>query len=771
MLDDMDIFTVLQTVGYQAMDRLVGTSPIDNLPCPVIEHKQQGKGYGPCRVMPPKKGDPGTLICHNCGEAWGTVKLAKELGLTEEAMAGKERYIPPREKKKKGFEKKPVEPFDPQRVWIESLAASPGSRALYDYFNRRWRSDEMAEFAVKHVGWLSRIKTPFFARTRQHLLMAPLYDELGVVVSGVKRFTGFGEQTLKSIRFPNEAVGLASGTCVWLGDPPPKAASYAAGSTLFVAEGEIDTVLLMALREAGLIEGGILGVPGSAANSKEWWERTREILKEPPNSVVLVLDADQAGDKYWQKSAGEFPLARRVSLPDGFDLTDVVNKHGVREAVSALNQAKRAHFKFYQLDTGDCAYLAGETWFVTKGKTPLLARLRASGYSDDEAKALYTVLPPARDLVFDPRSTEPVILDNCNTYLNQFRGLGMERRSGDCQLYKELLYWLCDQHEASLEHALDWLAKPLQHLACGKGAHRNKTALVFYGGQGSGKGLMFGPDGVMKSIYGPMMAEISQAQLEDRFDPRSLSSVLFLTANEVACSGYRDQKTLNRLKAWITEPTIQVRRMHRSAEEARIWFNIVFMSNDDMPIRLEPSDRRYSVFQQSARLPPNLTADLIKQRNAGWPKAAHLLDDLLDRKIDKDLTIPFTNVARTTLMESSKPSQTIFAELVAEFGISSVAKDWVDEMERRGRFGDYINQATGFIATETLVEIYKFWCSQVGFRHPVRAPQVITAVDKTIKDARAGVRGYVGNKRFRGMSGIPVGDPEASAKAQETLLN
>ena len=760
----MDIFTVLSAVGYQAMDRLVGTAPIDNLPCPVVEHKRQGKAHGPCRIMPPKKDDPGTLICHNCGEAWGAKRLANAIGVSEEILAGRERYIPPREKTRKAREKAPVEPFDVQQVWIEALTAAPTSRALYDYFNRRWRSDELAEYATKHVGWLSRNKHPFFKKTRQHLMMAPLYNELGVVVSGIKRFTGFGDQSLKSIRFPNDAVGLPSGSCVWLGDPPPKAASYAAGSTLYVAEGEVDTVLLLALREAGLIEGGILGVPGSAANSKEWWEETRKLLNEPPNSVVLVLDSDQAGDKYWQKSAGEFPLARRVPLPDGFDLTDVINRHGVREAVSALNQAKRAHFKFYQLDSGDCAYMAGEKWYITKGKTPLLARLRASGYTDEEAKAIYTVLPPARDLVFDPRSTEPVLLDNCNTYLNQFRGLGIKRRTGDCNLYKELLHWLCGSHDGSFEHAMDWLAKPLQHLVGGKGAYRNKTALVFYGGQGSGKGMMFGPDGVMKSIYGPMMTEISQAQLEDRFDTRSLGQVLFLTANEVACSGYRDQKTLNRLKAWITEPTIQVRRMHRSAEETRIWFNMVFMSNDDMPIRLEASDRRYSIFNQESRLPPKMVTALVAERNAGWPKAAHLLDELLDRTISADLSIPYVNKAREYLLESSKPSQMIFAELVAEFGIKAVANDWVDEMERRGRTAKWIDELVGFVSTETLVEIYKFWCTQFGFKHPVRAPQVLAAIEKSIKGVKVGARGYVGRKRFRGVSGLPVGDPRDASK-------
>ena len=77
-------------------------------------------------------------------------------------------------------------------------------------------------------------------------------------------------------------------------------------------------------------------------------------------------------------------------------------------------------------------------------------------------------LPAARDVVFDPRSTEPVTLRNNNIWLNQFRGLTLKPQPGDSEIYKWLLHWLCNEDSEGYEYAMDWIATPLQHLYRGK---------------------------------------------------------------------------------------------------------------------------------------------------------------------------------------------------------------------------------------------------------------------------------------------------------------
>jgi len=752
----MNIREVLSAAGYVAIDRVVGTEPISNMPCPFVEHKKQGLNYGPARIYPPKADDPGGMTCLNCGQNWSTIATAKELGISKEVLAGRERYVPPREPKRIPKDKKPVEPIDIRDTWVKALAGTTQSRHAWEYFKRRWHSDELAEGALKHIGWTAAFPQEYWKRYKQYNILVPLYDKDGAVVSGIRRFNGIGSKKLKALRIPNEAVALPSGTPVWLGDPPPAAAKYATGATLYLAEGEVDTLLLLAMREAGLISGGILGSPGGASQTKEWWDHTAKLFDEAPESVVMALDSDAAGDKYWQKSAGSFPNAQRVFMPDRFDLTDVMAKHGQEEVVNLLNAAKHAHFRFYRLDSGKFAYLCGDQWYMGVGRESLMARLHAAGYDDEEAKLLCGNLPPARDICFNPTTLDPVVIRNSNTYLNQFRGLPLSADEGDCQLYEWLLFWLCNEEDADYNYALDWLARPLQNIYSGRGAYRNKTALIFHGDQGTGKGFAFGTDGIMRAIYGNTMSEILQGQMEDHFEPNKLTETLLLTANEVACSGYRDAKTLNRLKAWVTEPTIQIRRMRKTSEEFPIWFNMVMLSNDDMPIRLEPGDRRYSVFKQDKKLDPSLIGQFVKERDDGWPRAKYFLKRLLDRAIERDLAVPFTNEDRDRLLDAGRPSQIVFAEAILELGLDSIIADFSDEMDRRGRTGEYYNPGTGFIGGQTLMELYQFWCKQVGTNYPVRLPSLYSAITKVMPDVEVSVIGVVGRRRMRGAKGLPV---------------
>ena len=759
----MDIREVLTAAGYPAVERITGVEQIRNLPCPVVEHKNQGLHHGPAMIYPPTSDDRGTITCRNCNQNWGARKLADELGVTNEVLAGRERYIPPRQAAKPEKEKQPVEPIDMSDTWVKCQATTVHSRNAFQYFKRRWRNDDCAEEALQFVGWSSGLKTDYWKKYPHHLLLVPLRDKNGSVVSGVRRFTGHGKAGIKSIRISNEAVSLASGTPVWFGDPPPAAAKYAAGSTLYIAEGEVDTLLLMALRENNRIEGGILGAAGGAASTPKWWDETAKLIAEPPTSVVIVMDADAAGDKYWQKSATAFPNAQRAFLPDGNDLTDTMTKFGIEEVLSLLAASRSAHFRFYQLDNGQFAYLSGDNWYTGTGRNSLTARLRSAGYDYDEAKSMATNLPPARDVAFDPSSTEPVVVRRSNVWLNQFRGLPLKAEPGDCSLYTGLLHWLCNEDSESFEFCMDWIAKPLQSLYTGRGAYRNKSALIFYGEQGSGKGFFWGPDGMMRAIYGCRQTEILQTQMDDSFDHKSMTTVLMLIANEVACSGYRDSKTLNRLKAWITEPTIQVRRMRRTAEEMPIWFNMVFMSNDDTPIRLEPGDRRYSVFSQNNKLDPSMIKSLVKERDMNWPGAVHFLDVLLRRSIVTDLAVPLENTARMTLLDASKPSQVTFAELIADFGLNAVMKDWVEAVGEK-RAGPFTDADSGFVSGEHLMETYRFWCRQTGINYPVRMTTLYRAIKLVIPDMKK-TQGRLGNRRVRGLMNLPMGSGGDRVKA------
>ena len=172
----MDIRQVLIAAGYTAIDRITGTEPIRNLPCPVIEHKNQGRHHGPAMIYPPTHEDRGTLTCRNCNQNWGARKLAEELGVTNEVLAGRERYVPPRQVERKEKDRKPVEPIDMNESWVKAQAATVHSRNAFNYFKRRWHNDDCAEEALQFVGWTSGHKADYWTKYSNHLLLVPLRD-------------------------------------------------------------------------------------------------------------------------------------------------------------------------------------------------------------------------------------------------------------------------------------------------------------------------------------------------------------------------------------------------------------------------------------------------------------------------------------------------------------------------------------------------------------------------------------------------------------------
>lgn len=189
-------------------------------------------------------------------------------------------------------------------------------------------------------------------------------------------------------------------------------------------------------------------------------------------------------------------------------------------------------------------------------------------------------------LVFDPadKVDEPCI--------NLFDGFVMQPKAGDFEPIMELLYHLCADSADSngdvssvVAWVLKWLALPLQ-----KPGTKMRSALIFHGLQGAGKNLFFE---LVASIYGRYASVIGQDQLEDKFNDWASQKMLLIGDEVVARQELFHQK--NKLKAFITGETIQINTKMMPLRQERNFANVVFLSNEDKPVALEESDRRYFV--------------------------------------------------------------------------------------------------------------------------------------------------------------------------------
>lgn len=176
--------------------------------------------------------------------------------------------------------------------------------------------------------------------------------------------------------------------------------------------------------------------------------------------------------------------------------------------------------------------------------------------------------------------------------INLFDGFEMEPVPGDCKPIIELLQYLCSESADTPEGCakvcawvLRWLALPLQRPGC-----KMRSALVFHGPQGAGKNLLFE---IVADIYGKYAMVVGQDQLEDKFNDWA-SQKLFLIGDEVVAKAELFHQK-NKLKAFITGQTIQINAKMMPLRTESNHCNVVFLSNDERPLALEPGDRRYLV--------------------------------------------------------------------------------------------------------------------------------------------------------------------------------
>jgi len=215
-------------------------------------------------------------------------------------------------------------------------------------------------------------------------------------------------------------------------------------------------------------------------------------------------------------------------------------------------------------------------------KQDVLDRLPDHGYRDLKTHPNRR-LARLCEVGFDPVESDPAI--TCNLW-GGWPTTPDDRGSCDKQL--DLLEYMCsaDDHPRDVfRWVLSWLAYPIQHPGS-----KLKTALVVHGPQGGGKNQLF--EAVM-AIYGEYGRIIDQPTIEDRFNDWA-SRKLFMICDEVV-SRNDLYHVKNRLKAIVTGDWIRINPKNVAAHDERNHVNLVFMSNETMPLLLEGDDRRHTV--------------------------------------------------------------------------------------------------------------------------------------------------------------------------------
>ena len=312
--------------------------------------------------------------------------------------------------------------------------------------------------------------------------------------------------------------------------------------------------------------------------------------------------------------------------------------------------------------------------------------------------------------------------------INLFDGFDMQPVKGDCRPILELLQYLCSESAATPEECaqvcawvLRWLALPLQRPGC-----KMRSALVFHGPQGAGKNLLFE---IVAAIYAKYAMVVGQDQLEDKFNDWA-SMKLFLIGDEVvARAELYHQK--NKLKAFITGTTIQINAKMMPLRTEANHCNVVFLSNDQQPLALEPGDRRYLVVYTPPRDEQGLYARVAQCLANGGREAFYEFLLRVPMEGFSEFDIPPMTRAKADLIELGLRPHERFV------------REWA---------GGYLPLPLRVCSTEQLYRAFQRWSQSTGERFP--PPQL--AFSKGVEKAARGKLRCHSVKLDHGQSGKQV---------------
>lgn len=271
---------------------------------------------------------------------------------------------------------------------------------------------------------------------------------------------------------------------------------------------------------------------------------------------------------------------------------------GLIEERQALNSTPSADgdliLAFRDMKTAD--YYNGLYNFGTKELT--LYRARNETQLDHWMRSHGRIMGdfiPVWDMQYDPKVDWTIDVDNhlINTFRpSTYMGLTAKARTPKnfptiYNIIRHLLGEYDDNTKLS-EAFLNWFAVIFQRKA------KPLTAWVVHGCEGTGKGYFY------NKIVSPLLSprntrSLTVGNLEDQFNGW-IEGALFILMDEIEVDDFREKgRVTARLRNYITEPTIALRRMRQSVIDAPNYASFLFSSNRPQPVYIPPTDRRYNV--------------------------------------------------------------------------------------------------------------------------------------------------------------------------------
>lgn len=175
--------------------------------------------------------------------------------------------------------------------------------------------------------------------------------------------------------------------------------------------------------------------------------------------------------------------------------------------------------------------------------------------------------------------------------------------------------------ENAAAHFINWLGFIFQRRT------RTTTAWVMHGVQGTGKGNLV--HHVLKPLLGESFVAQLQFNLAKTNFNASLEGKMLVAFDEANIGGEGGTELMDKLKNWITEPTVMINNKGKDEREVKNFANFIFQTNTSRPVIIDAHDRRFNVGEyQQQRLLYSANQWAILENGEELPAFAEVLGQL-----------------------------------------------------------------------------------------------------------------------------------------------
>jgi len=302
-----------------------------------------------------------------------------------------------------------------------------------------------------------------------------------------------------------------------------------------------------------------------------------------------------------------------------------------------------------------------------KEKTETIEKIATSTYG--ALPKNWKSLIPTVQLIFDPHKEEHFIANGIrhqNSYLpTKYLSNKSDELINNIDFTKYPHIYALLKNVFITDSRIDYFINWLSYIADTK--KKTGVAIILRGIQGTGKGVIW--EHLINELVGEKYTiRVTNDMLKSNFNG-FLENKLFINPNEIK-GEFKDGNTIyEKLKEWVTDSEINIDNKFTKIKKTKNYFNVLIYSNNDVPLQIQGSDRRYTVYETK-----NRTLKDVSEKDFGYSHPKYFIEGIDKEKEGFlfDLLKYKYDIRRATTAEDTEEKQKIYlasmtkAEILAD---------------------------------------------------------------------------------------------------------